>query len=582
MFDSLENQQGWILTLAASLMCFIGCAVIYIDLLYSKLLPKVAATYPFSISSDGKFLISCLALSSGSLLFTSLTKLLPHASDYLASNDYLAEHTKLLNVLLLLSFLVGIGIFAGLNAVIHHFTSESIIHCSHDDHENKSDGNDELAANENNSDDSLRRLHSHSRSISISDRKYDSKTGSKGGDDYDEESAIENSNSAKHYYNNNNSYSPRKQLASSVGSSFNDDPQKTTHTIAEDFDHHHHHHHHHNNNNNSSSSSSNSEYQKTSGGLAQLTEHEDEDGNNEPTEETPLIVSMENPTVSDIHDDHGNKSDLKKIETLRGSVIKYNELQSFNALKYLKHPFSKKSQKLSLVAYSPSDKLDFGNLDQQQQQQLQRVDFKTKGRTNSSGTEVMSIDQLMLVDEDHLQQHQLHKNDHKHKHIETSVSKLFSIGIQTTLAISLHKFPEGFIYYATSKIDQSLSLNIFLSLAIHNIAEGFSMTVPLYLAMNSRFKAILITGILGSFSQPLGALLALMVLPKDPNEIDENQINLVFGCLMSLTSGFLTIIGLQMLISSLGFGGSSTLVTFWVIFGISVICFTNALTGSLL
>lgn len=49
---------------------------------------------------------------------------------------------------------------------------------------------------------------------------------------------------------------------------------------------------------------------------------------------------------------------------------------------------------------------------------------------------------------------------------------------------------------------------VFLALAIHNVSEGFVMSLPLFLAFKSRFTAILWASILGGLSQPAGALCA--------------------------------------------------------------------------
>lgn len=182
---------------------------------------------------------------------------------------------------------------------------------------------------------------------------------------------------------------------------------------------------------------------------------------------------------------------------------------------------------------------------------------------------------IRLTTEANLDFHHKHKDDHHHK-INTPISKLFSIGLQTCLALSLHKFPEGFITYATSKADPNLGVSIFLSLAIHNIVEGFSMTLPLYLALNSRFKAFMTTFFLGGFSQPVGALLAYLIIGD--REIDENESNYAFGVLMSITSGFLSVISLQLFASSISFGGTSSQVIRWCFFGIFIIQLSSTLT----
>ena len=99
-------------------------------------------------------------------------------------------------------------------------------------------------------------------------------------------------------------------------------------------------------------------------------------------------------------------------------------------------------------------------------------------------------------------------NSMHHHHVPTNA--FLSIGLQTSLAIALHKLPEGFITYATNHANSQLGFSVFMALFIHNITEGFAMALPLFLALGSRSKAILWSSILGGFSQPLGAGVAAL------------------------------------------------------------------------
>lgn len=105
--------------------------------------------------------------------------------------------------------------------------------------------------------------------------------------------------------------------------------------------------------------------------------------------------------------------------------------------------------------------------------------------------------------ESHSQSHG-HSNEQQHHH-HVPQNAFMSIGLQTSIAIALHKLPEGFITYATNHANPKLGFAVFLALFIHNITEGFAMALPLYLAINNRWKAMLVSTVLGGFSQPLGA-----------------------------------------------------------------------------
>ncbi|KAL9005840.1 MAG: hypothetical protein Q9188_001389 [Gyalolechia gomerana] len=95
-----------------------------------------------------------------------------------------------------------------------------------------------------------------------------------------------------------------------------------------------------------------------------------------------------------------------------------------------------------------------------------------------------------------------------HHHVPTNA--FLSIGLQTSIAIALHKLPEGFITYATNHANPKLGFAVFMALFIHNITEGFAMALPLYLAIGSRWKSMLWSSLLGGASQPFGAGVAAL------------------------------------------------------------------------
>lgn len=151
-----------------------------------------------------------------------------------------------------------------------------------------------------------------------------------------------------------------------------------------------------------------------------------------------------------------------------------------------------------------------------------------------------------------IRHHSLQTSHIHHHHIETPFSKLLSIGMQTCIVLTLHKFPEGFIIFYTNKDDtpDSLGFSIFLSLTIHNFVEGFAMTLPLYAIFETKWLAVLITAILGGGSQPMGALLGYLIFGRKPNT-NENALQMDF--FLSVTAGFLLFIGLQMFQTGVGF-----------------------------
>lgn len=97
----------------------------------------------------------------------------------------------------------------------------------------------------------------------------------------------------------------------------------------------------------------------------------------------------------------------------------------------------------------------------------------------------------------------LSTNDHDHHH-HVPTNAFLSLSLQTSLAIALHKLPEGFITFATNHANPRLGFSVFMALFIHNTTEGFAMALPLFLALQSRPKAMVWSSLLGGISQPLG------------------------------------------------------------------------------
>lgn len=124
-----SSSQGWLLTTLSSLLCVLGCFIIFSDDIYYFLLPKfVTKRFPFHLKENYAFMNGSLAFSSGCLLLTALYRLLPEAMTYLSSSDQEDNATTVL----VFSFIAGILICILFNYGMHLITSESVVHCSHD------------------------------------------------------------------------------------------------------------------------------------------------------------------------------------------------------------------------------------------------------------------------------------------------------------------------------------------------------------------------------------------------------------------------------------------------------------------
>jgi ZIP family zinc transporter len=154
-----------------------------------------------------------------------------------------------------------------------------------------------------------------------------------------------------------------------------------------------------------------------------------------------------------------------------------------------------------------------------------------------------------------------------------------SIGLQTSIAIALHKIPEGFITYATNHANPRLGFSIFLALFIHNITEGFAMALPLYLAINSRWKAMFWSALLGGVSQPLGAGVAALWFKAAGGSNGSTPGDTVYGAMFAVTAGIMAMVSLQLLGESLDLTHSTRTCFASAFLGMGILGMSSALTA---
>lgn len=175
--------------------------------------------------------------------------------------------------------------------------------------------------------------------------------------------------------------------------------------------------------------------------------------------------------------------------------------------------------------------------------------------------------------------HASHTVQHHH-HVPTNA--FLAIGLQTSTAIALHKIPEGFITYATNHANPTLGLSIFVALFIHNITEGFALALPLYLAINSRWRAMFWSALLGGVSQPLGAAVAALwfrVAGRGKGAGVGEPGETVYGCMFAVTAGIMAMVSLQLLGESLDLTHSRKLCFVSAFAGMGVLGLSSALTA---
>lgn len=164
-----------------------------------------------------------------------------------------------------------------------------------------------------------------------------------------------------------------------------------------------------------------------------------------------------------------------------------------------------------------------------------------------------------------------------HHHVPANA--FLSIGLQTVIAIALHKFPEGFITYATNHANPQLGFNVFMALFVHNIAEGFAMALPLYMALGSRLKAIAWSSLLGGFSQPVGAGIAWLLFRFFGSGKGVGIDNTAYAILFAATAGIMASVALQLFVESLSLNHNRNLSIAFAFLGMVLLGVSNAVAG---
>ena len=171
----------------------------------------------------------------------------------------------------------------------------------------------------------------------------------------------------------------------------------------------------------------------------------------------------------------------------------------------------------------------------------------------------------------------------KHHH-HVAANAFLAISLQTSIAIALHKLPEGFITYATNHANPHLGLSIFVALFIHNLTEGFALALPIFLASGSRTRALALSSLLGGASQPLGAgvaaaWLAIAEKSRGGSGAESGISEGVYGAMFALTAGIMASVGLSLLREGLELGHNKGACIVWTFVGMGILGISGALTA---
>ena len=117
---------------------------------------------------------------------------------------------------------------------------------------------------------------------------------------------------------------------------------------------------------------------------------------------------------------------------------------------------------------------------------------------------------------------------------------LMRMGLFTALAIAIHNFPEGLATFIATLQQPSLGIAFAVAIAIHNIPEGIAVSIPIYKATGSRFKAFWYSFASG-LAEPVGALVGYFILMQFINDY-------VFGVVFAGVAGIMVYISLDELL----------------------------------
>ncbi|ANB15301.1 Zn(2+) transporter ZRT3 [Sugiyamaella lignohabitans] len=460
-------------------------------------------------------------------------RLLPEALEYFESSPELKGNYQLANIVLISSYILGILICAGFNAVIHALTSQSVVHCVHEGEEGDNHGD-----------------HDHDHDVEEPARLYD--------EEYRISSANKHSHNIRHHHHRDDderAHHNQHSLAHSHSNLHSHSHADLDRSKSADF-----------------ALKSASQLHPADGHSQELAQElacssSSSASFDEQDETSPLLENM--VPIATIENGDGEAPEITNVTTTRprlptrkislldithstlrgqksmGLCMGYASIEQCLYSKCCDINEGDDNSRLQTIVLPPIDEAHHDMYRQNLSGQLHRSASRQSVHSNHS---------------EHPQYH--------HHHVISEYSQLFSIGIQTALAITLHKIPEGILTFATYHADKSLGFSVFLALAIHNFSEGFTIVFPLYLATRNRLVAFSIAALLGGISQPLGAVIAWFFFR---NKFTNESTSLTFGLIVSLTAGFMSIIGLQMYGTSITFGGQQQVTLAWAFAGVTLV-----------
>jgi ZIP family zinc transporter len=147
-------------------------------------------------------------------------------------------------------------------------------------------------------------------------------------------------------------------------------------------------------------------------------------------------------------------------------------------------------------------------------------------------------------------------------HRPTNSAEFRRLGIQIATALLIHNFPEGLSTFTITLSSARIGTMYGIALALHKIPEGVMISLPIYVATGSRWKGFLVSAVIGTVSQFLGALLGYLLFVTYWNTA-------ISGSIFAIVTGVLlyTVIS-NMLPLARSFDKEDRYVTIWVFCGV--------------
>ena len=175
------------------------------------------------------------------------------------------------------------------------------------------------------------------------------------------------------------------------------------------------------------------------------------------------------------------------------------------------------------------------------------------------------VDKLMSHDDKTIDLLELKtEQELKETFTNTERRELKRTGVMSTIAVAVHNFPEGLVTFLAALYNPALGIAIAIAIAIHNIPEGIAVAAPIYYATGSKLKAFF-TSVLSGLTEPLGALLAWLVLRNLANDLE-----LAVGIAFAGAGGIMVFVAIHQLLPAAQKYGKHHEVMRWLFAGMGI------------